>query len=164
MQPAFDTLAGVRAVVSGYAGGAMTNPSYEAICRGDTGHIEVIKVDFDPDVISLDALLDNFWRNIDPFDPAGQFCDEGPQYRSVIFYADEAQHKAAIASAERARQALATDRPFTTFIRPAAPFWPAEDYHQNYCRTHPIRYTAYRVGCRRDQRLKQIWGSAPAHD
>ena len=160
MQPAFDTLPGVTGVTSGYAGGPGANPTYEQVCRGDSGHIEVVKVDYDPAVIGRDALLDHFWRNIDPFDAHGQFCDEGPQYLSVIFHADEEERQAALASAERARAALGSDAPFATLILPAAPFWPAEDYHQNYCRTHPVRYTAYRVGCRRDQRLSRIWGAA----
>jgi peptide-methionine (S)-S-oxide reductase len=123
-----------------------------------------VQVTYDPTEVSYATLLDVFWHNIDPVDNRGQFCDKGSQYRSVIFYHDETQQQAAEAS----KQALATagtlDQDIATDIRPAATFYPAEDYHQNYYQTHPVRYRVYRFGCGRDQRLGQVWGDeAPSH-
>lgn len=158
MEPPFDKLDGVIATTSGYIGGHVPNPSYEQVSRGDSGHVEVVAVRFDPGVVSYAALLDVFWRNVDPVAVNRQFCDAGPQYRSAIFVLDDEQRRLA----EESRQALASswrfNRPIATEILEATTFYAAEDYHQDYYIKNPIRYRYYRSGCGRDRRLKEIWG------
>lgn len=151
----FDKLPGVTAVVSGYSGGSVKNPGYEQVSAGGTGHLEVVEVQYDPQRVSYPQLLDYFWRHIDPFDAAGQFCDKGPQYRSAIFAADATQQQAA----QQSKQALASrfKQPVATDILPAATFYPAEDYHQDYYKKNPLRYRYYRHSCGRDQRVEQVW-------
>ncbi|MEO0985589.1 MAG: peptide-methionine (S)-S-oxide reductase MsrA [Cyanobacteria bacterium J06639_14] len=154
----FDELDGVVSTTSGYTGGDKENPSYYQVSSGTTGHVEAMQVVYDPEKISYEQLLDVFWHNVDPLDDRGQFCDKGSQYRSAIFYHDEQQQ----ALAEQSKQDLETlkfDQEIATTIRPAATFYEAEDYHQNYYETHPVRYKVYRFGCGRDQRLAQVWGS-----
>ena len=156
----FDSLSGVVSVTSGYAGGDVKNPTYEQVSAGGTGHREAVQIIYDPRRISYAKLLDVFWHNIDPTDNAGQFCDKGGQYRSAIFYYDETQKRLA----EESKQAL--QRRFKqvyTDVLPADEFYAAEDYHQDYYKKNPIRYQFYRFNCGRDQRLAQVWGSAPAH-
>lgn len=159
MEPPYDELEGVVATTSGYTGGHVANPSYEAVSAGNTGHFEAVQVEFDPAKVSYERLLDVFWRNVDPTDAGGQFCDRGGQYRSAIFYADEHQH----AAAERSRTALAANKPFAepivTEVLPAAAFYPAEEYHQDYYEKNPVRYKFYRYRCGRDQRLESLWGA-----
>ncbi len=163
MQPAFDRLPGVIRTTVGYTGGTVKDPTYEEVSSGTTGHAESIEIEYDPGRISYDQLLYVFWHNVDPTDAGGQFCDRGSQYTSAIYYHDEAQR----AAAERSRSALEKSKPFpgaiVTRIVPASTFYPAEDYHQEYYRKNPIRYTYYRWGCGRDQRLKELWGKAPEH-
>ncbi|RZM78005.1 peptide-methionine (S)-S-oxide reductase MsrA [Leptolyngbya iicbica] len=159
MEKPFDELPGVISTTSGYTGGTVANPSYMQVSGGGTGHVEAVKVAYDPAQISYDQLLEVFWHNVDPVDSRGQFCDKGSQYRSVIFYADEQQ----AAAAETSKQALAAtqfDQAIATEILAASTFYPAEDYHQNYYQTHPVRYKVYRYACGRDQRLEAIWGEA----
>jgi peptide-methionine (S)-S-oxide reductase len=160
MEQPFDTLPGVLETASGYTGGLVENPSYEQVSSGGTGHVEAVQVTYDPTQVSYEKLLEVFWHNVDPVEDRGQFCDQGNQYRSVIFYQDEVQQLAAEAS----KQALADSAQFSaaiaTDILPAGPFYPAEAYHQNYYQTHPVRYRVYRFGCGRDQRLDQLWGAA----
>lgn len=163
MEQPFDELAGVIETTSGYTGGTVENPTYYQVSNGDTGHVEAMRVRYDPQQVSYDTLLETFWHNIDPTDNQGQFCDKGTQYRSAIFFETDEQRTLAEDSKEAVakefNQAIATD------IRPAAPFYPAEDYHQNYYQTRPVRYKVYRFGCGRDQRLSDLWGSkAPAHN
>jgi len=156
----FDSLSGVVSVTSGYAGGEVKNPTYEQVSAGGTGHRESVQIVYDPRRISYAKLLDVFWHNVDPTDNAGQFCDKGSQYRSAIFYYDETQKRLA----EESKQAM--QRRFKqvyTDVLPAGDFYAAEDYHQNYYKKNPIRYQFYRFNCGRDQRLAQVWGSAPAH-
>ncbi|HCX29865.1 MAG TPA: peptide-methionine (S)-S-oxide reductase [Blastocatellia bacterium] len=156
----FDSLPGVVSVTSGYAGGDVKNPTYEQVSAGGTGHREAVQIIYDPRRISYAKLLDVFWHNIDPTDNTGQFCDKGGQYRSAIFYYDETQKRLA----EESKQAM--QRRFKqvyTDVLPAGDFYAAEDYHQNYYKKNPIRYQFYRFNCGRDQRLAQVWGSAPAH-
>ena len=157
MEPPFEKLKGVLGVVSGYAGGAEKNPTYEQVSAGSTGHAEVVQVTYDPSKVTYDELLDVFWKNVDPTVKDRQFCDKGAQYRTGIFYADDAQKKAAEAS----KAALAKEKPFeaeiVTEISPFDAFWPAEEYHQDYYKKHPIRYAYYRRGCGRDARLKEVW-------
>lgn len=157
MEPLFDQLAGVISVTSGYAGGDVDNPSYEQVCDGNTGHLEVIKIVFDPSIISYSQLLNIFWHHIDPTDPQGQFCDKGEQYLSAIFYTHDQQR----ALAEQSKAEVATvlkGQPIYTQIRPLTAFYPAEEYHQEFHQKNPGRYQAYRSCCGRDQRLKQLWG------
>lgn len=160
LETAFEGQPGVVAVVSGYAGGSQTNPSYEAVSSGRTGHYEVVEVTWDPAQTTYDALLAIFWPNVDPLDDGGQFCDRGPQYRTAVFVADEAQRQAALASLDAAERRLG-DRQIVTPILEAAPFWAAEDYHQDFWKKSPVRYQSYRLGCGRDRRLAELWGAPP---
>jgi peptide-methionine (S)-S-oxide reductase len=158
VEEAFDKVPGVRATVSGYMGGKTRNPTYQSISTGTTGHAEVVQVEYDPAKVSYAQLLEVFWRNIDPTQRDGQFCDHGSQYRSAIFFHDEEQRKLAEAS----RAALAKNKPFkgeiVTEITRATEFYPAEDYHQNYYQTNPVRYKFYKNGCGREARLRELWG------
>lgn len=158
MEPPYDKLDGVLSTTSGYMGGFKRHPTYEEVSRGVTGHTEVVQVAYDPARVSYEKLLDVFWKNIDPTVKDKQFCDEGTQYRSAIFVHTPEQRKAAEAS----KAALEKSKPFreaiVTPIQDAAEFWPAEDYHQDYYRRNPIKYTYYRNGCGRDARLQQLWG------
>jgi peptide-methionine (S)-S-oxide reductase len=153
-----EKLEGVLSVTSGYTGGETANPSYKEVSAGATGHAEAVRVLFDPAVISYDELLRRFWRSIDPTATDRQFCDVGRQYRSAIFYHDEAQREAA----ERSRAELEQSKPFTepivTEITAATEFYAAEASHQDYAKKNPIRYRYYRNGCGRDQRLAELWG------
>jgi peptide-methionine (S)-S-oxide reductase len=156
MEKPYDQLEGVYMTTSGYAGGHVERPSYEQVSAGGTGHVEVVQVRYDPDKVSYAKLLNVYWRNIDQIAVNRQFCDGGPQYRSVIFYADEEQR--ALAEASRAELQNSFEAPIATEILPLSSFWPAEDYHQDYYQRNPIRYSYYRSRCGRDARLRQIWG------
>lgn len=151
----FKTLDGVIGVVSGYTGGHVENPSYEQVVSGTTGHVEAVKVTYDPEKLDYTTLLEHFWRNIDPFDDGGQFCDRGEQYRSVAFFGDEAEKAEIEASKEHLAEKLGQE--VKTLVVPREIFYPAEDYHQNYAKRNPLRYRSYRYGCGRDPRLKDIW-------
>ena len=155
-EAAFDSVPGVVDVISGYTGGATQNPSYEEVGAGGTGHREAVQVTFDPTKVSYARLVDIFWLNVDPFDPYGQFCDKGEQYKGAIYYHDEAQRRAAVASFEAVQRRFPKQR-VVTDILPAGRFWPAEDYHQDYHKTNPLRYKFYRHSCGRDARLHAIW-------
>ena len=157
MEHPFDELQGVTGTTSGYMGGTVENPSYRQVSSGETGHAEVIQIEYDPDIISYETLLDTFWRNVDPLDSQGQFCDKGSQYRSIIFYHNDNQRQLAETSKAAVRQLF--DQPIATDLLPADIFYSAEDYHQNYYQTHPARYRLYRFGCGRDQRLGELWGN-----
>jgi peptide-methionine (S)-S-oxide reductase len=164
MEPPFEKLAGVKSVVSGYTGGRTEAPTYRQIGSGDTGHAEAVEVVYDPAVVSYDELLAVFWANIDPTVADRQFCDIGSQYRSAIFVHDAAQREAAEAGKARWQaDARFAGKTIHTEIVDAAPFWLAEDYHQDYAAKNPARYEYYRWGCGRDARLAQVWGEAPAH-
>lgn len=154
-QEAFDDLKGVVSTTVGYTGGRIENPTYEKVSHEDTGHYESVKVVFDPAIISYRELLNIFWRNIDPFDEGGQFCDRGLSYGAVIFYTNESQKNEALASKAEMEKLL--KQPIVTKIVPASTFYDAEDYHQEYHQKNPIRYKFYRFTCGRDQRLKAIW-------
>jgi peptide-methionine (S)-S-oxide reductase len=158
MEPAFDKLEGVKSVVSGYTGGHKTNPTYEEVSNGATGHAESIEITYDPAVISYAKLLDVFWHNVDPTVKDRQFCDSGSQYRSAIFYHDEEQKRLAEASKKTLEQSKRFPGPIYTEIVPATTFYPAEEYHQKYYQKNPVRYKYYRYSCGRDQRLKELWG------
>ncbi len=152
----FEKLPGVVEVISGYAGGAGKNPSYEDYAA--KGHVEVVQILYDPARISYQELLDHFWRHVDPTDPAGQFVDRGKQYRSVIFYHDEEQKRLAEESKRQLASSGTFDKPIVTDILPASDFYPAEDYHQDYYQTHTLRYKYYRWNSGRDQFLEKVWG------
>ncbi|WP_312782459.1 peptide-methionine (S)-S-oxide reductase MsrA [Brevundimonas sp.] len=159
-EKAFDGLPGVRSAVSGFVGGMRPNPTYEQVVRGGTGYREAVQVTFDPAVVSYRTLVDRFWRTIDPTDPTGQVCDQGPSYVTAV-YATEAQTATAQASRMAARTALgARGAGFLTPVYPAMRFWPAAPEHQNFARRHPTRYEAYRIGCGRSARLRVLWGDA----
>jgi len=159
MEPPFDKLNGVKAVISGYTGGHKKNPTYEEVSSGITGHAEAIEITYDPAVISYAKLLDVFWRNTDPTVKDRQFCDVGAQYRTAIWYQNEEQRRLA----EESKKALEKSRrfkgPIHTEITQATQFYPAEDYHQKYYQKNPLRYKFYRHNCGRDQRLKELWGN-----
>jgi peptide-methionine (S)-S-oxide reductase len=161
MEQPFDQLPGVVSTTSGYTGGQVENPSYAQVSAGETGHVEAMQVRYDPAQVSYETLLETFWHNIDPLDNLGQFCDKGSQYRSVVFYGNAEQQR--LAEASKAAVAEKLNQPVATDILPADPFYNAEDYHQDYYKTRPVRYKVYRFGCGRDQRLSELWG-APAHD
>jgi peptide-methionine (S)-S-oxide reductase len=159
LETAYEGKPGVIAVVSGFAGGKQANPTYDEVSAGRTGHAEVVEVAYDPKVISYAQLLDIFWHNIDPTQANGQFCDRGSQYRSAIFYGSPEEKQLAEASKADAGNTL--QKAIVTEIVPASPFYPAEDYHQDFWKKDPDRYFSYREGCGRDARLKQLWGRAP---
>lgn len=158
MEPPYDKLPGVTATISGYIGGSKGNPTYQEVTSGSTGHTEAVQVTYDPQKVTYEKLLEVFWVNIDPTVKDRQFCDSGTQYRTSVFYHDDAQRKAAEAS----KAALEKSKPFkdaiVTPIVMAGTFYPAEDYHQDYYKKNPVRYQIYRNGCGRDARLKQLWG------
>ncbi|MBL8659294.1 MAG: peptide-methionine (S)-S-oxide reductase MsrA [Rhodospirillales bacterium] len=153
----FDEIEGVKSVTSGYTGGTLANPTYEQVSAGGTGHLESVEVVFDPAKVGYQTLLDVYWRNIDPFDSGGQFCDRGASYRSAIFVANDEQRAAAEASKRALQQRFG--QPIATDIRPAGPFYRAETYHQDYYKKNPLRYRFYRYNCGRDARLEAVWGT-----
>ena len=159
-ETAFEPLPGVAKVTSGFAGGRVPNPTYDQVARiGGTGHYEVVEVVYDPEQISTETLLDVFWRNVDPLDGGGQFCDRGDTYRSAIF---ATARQRPLAEASKREVAAMFDEPIQTEILPAATFYPAEDYHQDFWLKDPARYYSYRENCRRDARLKELWGEETA--
>lgn len=153
----FDALPGVLETEAGYTGGQIPNPTYEQVSSGTSGHIEAMRVKYDPELVDFGKLLDVFWRNIDPTDAGGQFCDRGPQYRSAVFFADEAEES--IAWASKAQLEAVRGFKIVTEILPRTEFYAAEEYHQDYYKKNPLRYHFYRQGCGRDQRLRQLWGA-----
>jgi peptide-methionine (S)-S-oxide reductase len=158
MESAYQEHRGVTAVISGFTGGTLKNPTYSG---NHEGHFEAVEVTYDPALVSYQELLDLYWRNVDPFDNSGQFCDKGPSYRSAIFPANAAERELA----EQSKAAVAArfdGRDVYTEIRHASAFWPVEDYHQDYYLKNPVRYKYYRWNCGRDQRLNQLWGSEDA--
>ncbi|RVT83468.1 peptide-methionine (S)-S-oxide reductase [Rhodobacteraceae bacterium CCMM004] len=166
----FEKVRGVKEVVSGFAGGSVANPSYKQVTGGGTGHLEVAEIRYDPAVISYRQVLDMFFRSIDPTDAGGQFCDRGESYSTAVFALNDAQRQAAEASKVAAQAALG--QRIVTPIRGAAPFYPAEDYHQDYYKkselvltrrgpkTKAEAYKFYRSACGRDSRVRALWGSA----
>lgn len=163
MEQPFDVLPGVISTTSGYTGGQKVNPNYHEVSSGTTGHYEAVKVEYDPAKVSYEKLLEVFWHNIDPGNSTGQFCDTGPQYRTAIFVTDDAQKKAAEESKAALAKSGKLQGPIATQILPAATFYPAEDYHQDYYIKSKAKYEFYRFGCGRDARLKVIWGDAAGH-
>ena len=160
MEVPFDKVDGVLATTSGYIGGMKAGPSYEEVSSGTTGHAEAVQVLYDPKKVSYEKLLDVYWHNIDPTVKDRQFCDVGTQYRSSIFVHTDEQRRAAETSKAAIEKTKPFKEPIVTPIVTATPFWPAEEYHQDYYLKNPIRYKYYSTGCGREARLKQLWGSA----
>jgi peptide-methionine (S)-S-oxide reductase len=163
MEPPYDKLDGVLATTSGYTGGDKVDPTYQEVSAGGTGHAEVVQITYDPAEVSYEELLEVFWRNIDPLDAGGQFCDRGDQYRTGIFVHDDEQRRLAEASKQALEDDGRFEQPIVTEIVAAGPFYPAEDYHQDYYEKNPLRYKFYRWNCGRDQRLAEVWGEPPTH-
>ena len=161
MEGPFEAMRGVVSVESGYTGGPEKQPAYMAVAKGQTGHFEAVRVVYEPDVVTYERLLKTFWKNIDPTQSNGQFCDKGDQYRSAIFVNGETEMNAAKQSKESV--AMTLDKPIVTPILPVDDFWLAEDYHQDFYKKNPRRYRSYRAGCGRDRRLQQLWGRDADH-
>jgi peptide methionine sulfoxide reductase msrA/msrB len=159
---AFDGLDGVLSATSGFAGGDARSPTYEQVSLGRTGHAESVEIVYDPRKVTYEKLLDVFWHHIDPLTRNAQFCDHGPQYRTVIFYHDATQRRLAEDSKRKLEASGRFTHPIVTEILPAGEFYPAEAYHQDFARKNPVRYGLYRVGCGRDQRLRELWGAPQA--
>lgn len=152
VEDAFDKVDGVTETVSGYAGGKSPKPTYGS----HKGHVEALKVTYDPSKVTYAELLDHYWRNIDPFDPTGQFCDKGPAYRTVVFVSDDDERALAESTKKDIEKRFGKD--VLTTIRPASTFTAAEDYHQDYHNQNPVSYKYYKWNCGRAQRLSEIWG------
>lgn len=156
MEADFEKVPGVVKVLSGYTGGTGDNPTYENYSK--TGHIEAVQVYYNPSVVTYRQLLDYFWRHIDPTDPGGQFVDRGPQYRSALFYQNEEEKRLAEKSKEELQKSGRFKKPIVTEIKPLSRFYLAEDYHQDYYKTHSLKYRFYRYRSGRDQFLEKTWG------
>ncbi|MFZ5775743.1 MAG: peptide-methionine (R)-S-oxide reductase MsrB [Thermodesulfobacteriota bacterium] len=161
MEKPFEEVGGVIAVASGYTGGRTENPTYENYAAG--GHIEAIEVVYDPARVSFQQLLEVFWRQVDPTDPGGQFADRGHSYTTAIFYGNDEERRLAEESKARLSERRILAKPIVTPILPAARFWPAEEYHQDYSTKNPIRYRLYRAGSGRDRFLDSVWGAERRH-
>ena len=157
IESAFDELEGVKEAVSGYTGGKTKNPTYTEVCSGKTGHYEAVQVTFDSNKITYKELVDIFWQQIDPTDPTGQFADKGSQYKTAIFYRNEEQKRIAEESKKALEKSGKFDKPIVTEIKEASEFYPAEDYHQDYYKTCPIKYQNYKIGSGRESFLKRVW-------
>ena len=149
---------GVHAVVSGYAGGEIANPTYRQVASHQTQHLEVVQVTYDPATISYEDLMVKFWHSIDPTQDDGQFCDRGHQYTTAIFTSDADER--AVVEAQKAQYAEQLGTPIATAIRDDATFWPAEEYHQDYYKKNSSHYLRYRRGCGRDAQVERIWGES----
>ena len=156
MEDTYEKIRGVEEVISGYSGGSSTNPTYKEVTYGNTGHFEVAEIIYDKDVISYKEILNSYWKNIDPFDSAGQFCDKGLSYRSVAFY-NNLHEKNEIENSIKKIEKKFEGKKVVTFIRKFKKFYPAEDYHQNYYQENFINYLRYKKACGREQTLKNIW-------
>ena len=155
MEESFDQVKGVISTISGYSGGNLKNPTYEDVIYKDTGHVEAIEVTYNPREVSYQNLLDIYWKNIDPFDSAGQFCDKGKSYRSVIFFQTQLEKELIDKSFKRLEKIF--DEKIVTLVWEYKNFYPAEDYHQDYYEKNFIRYLMYKNGCKREETLKTIW-------
>ena len=153
----FDEMPSINKVVSGYTGGHTENPFYEQVCSQETGHYEAVQINFDPEQISYEQILEIYWQQIDPTDPGGQFLDRGETYQTAIFYHNEEQKKKAEESKNLLAQSGRFDKPIVTRILPAGPFYPAEEYHQDYGKKNPLHYKQYRLASGRDAYIKKHW-------
>ena len=157
LEAAFDKHDGIIETISGYTGGHKKDPTYNEISSASTGHFEALRITYDSQKISYEKLLDIFWKNVDPLDANGQFCDKGPQYKSAIFYENEQQKKLAEDSLKKLQMEKFKGQKIATEIHQLKKYYDAEDYHQNYHKKNPIRYKLYSTGCGRARRLKQVW-------
>ena len=155
MEESFDKEKGIIQSISGYSGGHLINPTYKEVIYKDTGHVETIEITYDPKMISYKKLLDVFWKNIDPFDKYGQFCDKGKSYRSVIFYKNNKQKKVIQKSISEIEQRF--NSKVVTLLWKFDKFYQAEDYHQDYYQKNFLRYLAYKKACQREEVLNKIW-------
>lgn len=162
MERPFQHVPGVTGTTVGYAGGHAVNPTYEQVNTRTTGHTETVQVEFDPAKVTYEKLLDVYWHNIDPVTKDRQFCDGGSDYRTAIFTRGAAQLASATASKRALDQSGRFKTPIVTEIAANARFWRGEDYHQHFADKNPDRYEAYRRGCGRDVRLRELWGAAAA--
>ena len=153
----FDQWEGIEKVTSGYMGGSVEYPTYEDVKRGDSGHVEVVEIEFNPDLFSYDRLLEIYWMQIDPTDAGGQFQDRGESYKTVIFTHNEAQFEAAVQSKQNLGQSGRFKKPIVTEIKQATTFWPAEDYHQDYYKKEEAHYKEDRAKSGRDEFLQSHW-------
>ncbi|HTA65327.1 MAG TPA: peptide-methionine (S)-S-oxide reductase MsrA [Xanthomonadaceae bacterium] len=159
MEHAFDDVPGVVVAISGYTGGHVANPSYEQVSTGTTGHVESVEVHYDPKKVTYTQLLDIYWHRIDPTQVGGQACDNGDEYRSMIFAHDAVQMRQAEAYKDALERSHLFKQPIAVRIASAGPFYPAEEYHQHFTKKNPDYYERYRIGCGRDRRLQAVWGS-----
>ena len=155
MEESFDKVEGVISVVSGYSGGHIKNPTYEDVVYTDSGHVEAVKVTYNPKIITYEKLLDAYWQNIDPFDSKGQFCDKGKSYRSVIFFQNEKQKNIINASIKKVEKMFS--KKIVTLVWKFEKFYKAETFHQDYYEKNFIRYLMYKKGCQREETLDKIW-------
>tara|TARA_X000000368_G_scaffold336052_1_gene273645 strand:+ start:13 stop:483 length:471 start_codon:yes stop_codon:yes gene_type:complete len=155
MEESFDQIEGVLKSVSGYSGGKTKNPTYNDVIYKDTGHVETIEIIYDPKKVSYEKLLDAFWKNVDPFDQYGQFCDKGKSYRSVAFFQNKKQKKLIDASIKKLQNKF--DSEIVTLVWKFKKFYPAEDYHQDYYQKNFLKYLAYKKACQREEVLEKIW-------
>lgn len=156
VQP-FDELPGIESVISGYTGGNKENPTYEEVCSNTTGHLEAVQITFNPEIFPYEKLLELFWQQIDPTDSGGQFFDRGESYKTAIFYHTEEQKKLAEASKETLEKSGGFSKPIVTMILEAKPFYPAEEYHQDFYKKSTGRYKQYRTGSGRDRFIQEHW-------
>jgi peptide-methionine (S)-S-oxide reductase len=163
MEGPFDRIPGVVSTTSGYTAGRVKDPTYEQVSSGGTGHTEAVEVVYDPAKVTYAQLLEVFWRNVDPTDGGGQFCDRGSQYRTGIFVHGDEQRRLAEQSKKDLEASGKLKKRIVTEIAPAGVFYAAEGYHQDYYTKNPVRYKFYRYNCGRDERLKDLWGEAAAH-
>lgn len=154
----YENVEGVLDVVSGYTGGHVANPSYRAVSSKQTGHYEAVKITFDDEIVSLKSLTDYFWKTIDPTDERGQFCDKGSPYFTGLFYQNEEQQSVFESSLAEVNQSKPFKDDIVTPILAAKAFYLAENYHQDYYKKNPIRYTYYRTSCGRDRKIESLWG------
>ena len=155
MEESFDSVDGVVSSISGYSGGHLKNPTYQDVIYKDTGHVEAIEITYDPEIVSYEKLLNVYWRNIDPFDAEGQFCDKGKSYRSVIFFQNQLEKEFINKSFSNLEKTF--NNKIVTLVWEFEKFYPAEDYHQDYYEKNFIRYLMYKKGCKREEVLKRIW-------
>ena len=160
MEHPFDELDGVVSTTSGYTGGHKVDPTYPEVSAGGTGHTEAVQIEYDPTKVTYEELLKVYWRNVDPTTPDAQFCDHGNQYRPEIFYHTEEQKQLAEVSRTHIEKTKTFPEPIVIEITQGTTFYPAEDFHQNYYQTNPLRYKFYRLACGRDSRLAELWGDA----
>lgn len=160
----FDTLPGIHSVISGYTGGTIANPTYEQVKSGETGHMEAIQIQYDPEIFPYEQLLELYWTQVDPTDDGGQFFDRGSNYRTAVFFHNDTQRRLAEQSRARLEASGRFNQPIVTRLLPAAPFYPAEEEHQKFYQKHPQRYQQERSESGRDTFIAQTWGKTDEMD